>query len=271
MKQDVPALAEIIDREHIDILHAHMENAHLLAALARRRSTRKPALVVSHYNVEGPKRSLRTTILHRKATDACILITNQARRNTLSRFPIPPACAEIIGPGIDLDRFDPGRTVEEAFPRSIPEQAFVIGMVTRIRSDRRVDLAISALELLKDRNPHVHLLIVGHGEEEEALRGQVKRAGIEDRVTWAGYCRGDQLVLAYRAMDLLFYPIPGTDQSCRTVREAMAAGVPVLASRTGFLTSLVEEEKTGYFTSLNAEDLADKLDALVTDLSLIHI
>ena len=43
-------------------------------------------------------------------------------------------------------------------------------------------------------------------------------------------CRGDDLVAAYRAMHALAYPVPGTDQTCRTVREAMAAGVPIVGS-----------------------------------------
>jgi glycosyltransferase involved in cell wall biosynthesis len=271
MKEDVPALASLIDREQIDVLHAHMENGHLLAALARKKSTRKPKLVVSNYAVQGPARGLRTSILYKHATDACTVISEEGKRAVISRHHLPDARVTVIEPGIDLERFHPARPIAEPFQVEIPEDAQVIGMVTRIRADRRVDVAVSALHLLKDKLPHLYFLLVGHGEEENRIRAQVEEAGLEERVIWGGYCRGDQLALAYRAMDVLLYPIPGTDQSCRTVREAQAAGVPVLSSRTGFLSTLIEENQTGLFADVEPNSVAQKLEQLLADPNALDI
>jgi len=262
IKEDIPVLADMIDREKIDVLHAHMENAHLLASLARKRSSRNPPLVVSNYAMRGPKRGVRTSVLYRTSMDACTVISARARGKILSRYGLPHRKVTVIEPGIDVDRFNPERSISEPFQVNLPEAAQIMGMVTRIRADRRVDLAVSALSMLKDSNPNLYFLLVGHGEGENDIREQIQEAGLDNRVIWGGYCRDEQLVLAYRAMDMLIYPIPGTDQSCRTVREAQASGVPVLASRTGFLNHLVEESKTGLFSELDAKDLADTVSSL---------
>jgi spore coat protein SA len=92
-----------------------------------------------------------------------------------------------------------------------------------------------------------------------------RKLGIRDRIVLAGYCRDDRLVQAYRTMNALVYPMPGTDKSCRTVREAMAAGVPVLASRVGFLPSLVEHRKTGWLTEVSSESLAAAIEECIND------
>ena len=89
--------------------------------------------------------------------------------------------------------------------------------------------------------------------------------GITDKVILPGYCRDDRLVAAYQSMDVLVYPIPGTDKSCRTVREAMATGVPVIAPEIGFLKDLIEDGVNGNFIDLSAESLASKLSILMED------
>jgi glycosyltransferase involved in cell wall biosynthesis len=68
-------------------------------------------------------------------------------------------------------------------------------------------------------------------------------------------------------MDVLVYPIPGSDKSCRTVREAMAAGVPVIAPAIGFLPELIADHSTGRLMALAWESLAKILEELILDKS----
>ena len=92
-----------------------------------------------------------------------------------------------------------------------------------------------------------------------------RELGIADRVAVAGYCRGDLLVAALRAMHVLVYPRPGSDKSCRTVREAMAAGLPVVAPSVGFLPELIEDHQTGRLMTISGEDLAGILSELISN------
>jgi len=91
--------------------------------------------------------------------------------------------------------------------------------------------------------------------------------GITDKVILPGYCRDDRLVAAYQSMDVLVYPIPGTDKSCRTVREAMASGVSVIAPEIGFLKELIEDGVNGKFMNLSSESLANILSKLIENNS----
>ncbi|MBT8358748.1 MAG: glycosyltransferase, partial [Deltaproteobacteria bacterium] len=58
---------------------------------------------------------------------------------------------------------------------------------------------------------------------------------------------------------------PGTDKSCRTVREAMATGVPVIAPEIGFLQDLIQDGVNGKFMDLSSENLASILSTLIKD------
>ena len=266
--RDYGRLKEIIKELAPDILHCHMRNAHLLAALIRIFFTRLP-IVNSSYSPSGPRSDLRSRFLFRFYNDGLIVINEKSRTIALTERGFPAGSVRVIEPAIDLDRFSPDRQIAEN-PDSfgLPQGAFVIGMVTRIRDSRRIDLTLAALHDLAEEFPHLTLLLVGRGRKgavEAVVRKPAGEMGIVDRVILPGYCDGDRLVAAYRAMDVLVYPMPGTDKSCRTVREAMAAGVPAIAPAIGFLSDLIEDQVTGRLTDFSRESLANTLRELVPD------
>lgn len=146
--------------------------------------------------------------------------------------------------------------------------SFVVGVVSRIRDSRRLDISLKAVHALAGRFPQLKLLLVGRGREgavETVVKTPSREMGILDRIVLAGYCDGDRLVAAYRAMDVLVYASPGSDKSCRTVREAMAAGIPVIAPNTGFLPELIDDHATGRLMALSWQSLADILEELIAD------
>jgi starch synthase len=71
-------------------------------------------------------------------------------------------------------------------------------------------------------------------------------------------------------MDVLVYASPGSDKSCRTVREAMAAGIPVIAPASGFLPELIEDHVTGRLMDISGQDLAKILEKLIRDDVKLH-
>lgn len=187
----------------------------------------------------------------------------------MTRCGFRPEAVQTVEPGIDLERFAPQREV--AFGRSffgLRESAFVVGLVSRMRASRRIDIALEALGKLVERFPQIQLLLVGRGSPgvvEEIVEKPARRMGIADHIRLPGYCRNDALVGAYRSMDVLVYPVPGTDKTCRTVREAMASGVPVIAPPIGFLPALIEDRVTGRLTALSGGGLATILAELICD------
>ena len=265
-RRDVGQLRDRIDREEIDVLHAHMENAHLLAVLAARRSRRRPCVVSSHYDPTPPRAGLRARGLYRFGTDGVVVIDEETAGAFSSRFGFPACRVAVIEPGIDLALFDPARNLDGGRAEfGLTPEDLVLGMVTRIRADRRLDLAIGALNELRDEFPSLRLLIIGRGEGEPDMRALADSLGLGDRVVWGGYRRADELVTAYRAMDLLIYPAPGTDKSCRTIREAMAAGIPVAGARTGFVRKLIDPDRTGGLFEPGSDELVGLLRRTCAD------
>ena len=266
--RDVGKLRELMADFNPDVIHCHMWNAHLLGSMARGRS--KPPLVVrSCYDPDGPKSDLRSRFLYRRCTDGLVVISRAAKNKAMRRYGFPSDAIQVAEPGVDLGRFSRDRKISEGREDfGLAEELFVVGVVSRIRKTRRIDVALDAVRILAKEFPQLRLLLVGRGRKnavQEVVQKPSRQMGIADSVILAGYCRYDRLVAAYRAMDVLVYPVPGTDKSCRTVREAMASGVPVIASRIGFLPELIENGVNGRLMDLSPESLADILSDLIRD------
>jgi glycosyltransferase involved in cell wall biosynthesis len=196
-----------------------------------------------------------------------VVINDQSKQVAIARNRLSPETVQVIEPGIDLDRFSPQRKIsEDQHSFGVKPDSFVIGVVSRIRDSRRLDIPLKAIEALAKVFPQLQLLLVGRGREgavEKVVDKPAREMGILDRIVMAGYCEGDRLVAAYRAMDVLVYASPGSDKSCRTVREAMAAGIPVIAIGAGFLPELIEDRITGRLMELSWESLARILEELI--------
>ncbi len=251
-----------------DVIHCHKANAHLMGFLSRGIS-KPPVIVRSCYDPEGPQHDMRSRLLYKFGTEGMVVINEKSKQTAVACNGLSSETVQVIEPGIDLDRFSPQRQISQ--DRSVfglKQDAFVVGMVSRIRDSRRLDMPLKAIHALAGTHPHLQMLLVGRGREgavEMVVEKPAREMDILDRIVMAGYCEGDRLVAAYRAMDVLVYPTPGSDKSCRTVREAMAAGKPVVAPGIGFLPELIEDHVTGRRMASSWESLADILTELMPD------
>lgn len=260
------SLRRLVRSSRIQILHAHMENALLLSAAAAFRNPLAPAVVYSHYDPETLLSSRRMSFLFRRATDGLVVLTEAMRQAALSQVGFAPDRVAVIEPGIDHAFFHPDRPLDGPDLRKLfgsTYERFTIGMVTRIRNDRKVDQAVEAVRRLLPEHPGIRLLIIGRGEALEALRTQVRSHGMESHVLLGGYRRGEELAASFRCMDVLLYPEAGSDKSCRTIREALAAGVPVCAVRKGFIPELLSPGRTGVLFDEGIEAMTRALGDLV--------
>ena len=263
---DFRKLHGLIQEFRPEIIHCHMNSAHLLAGLVRKTSA-KPLIIKSSYNPEAPRNDFRARFLYRRCTDGIAVISAKAKEQAIRCNGFRPESVLVAEPGVDLNRFSPLRRIavgRDSF--GLAEGSFVVGVVSRIRASRRIDIALTAIQALAARYPQLELLLVGRGSEgavNTLINEPARRMQIAERVFPAGYCRDDRLVAAYRAMDVLVYPTPGTDKSCRTVREAMAAGLAVIAPKSGFLPDLIEDGYNGLLMDPSGKKLAGILAGLI--------
>lgn len=145
----------------------------------------------------------------------------------------------------------------------------LLGLVARVQPHRRFDLLWEALRLVKARGARVRVLVVGRGTSFEAVAAEpVRRLGLDDVVTFAGYLRGVDYASTLGALDAQLFLVPGSDPTCRALREGMALGVPSLATRRGLLPDLVGDGATGLLFDETPEGLARAIERFAAEPAL---
>jgi glycosyltransferase involved in cell wall biosynthesis len=265
---DVPQLHRLLRAERFDLIHAHMPNDHLVAGLAAMGMKRKPPIVRSFYGPDGPEPMLRTGLLLRRFTAGAIVISRRARANLIQKYSFPEPRSAWISVGVDTDRFDPDRFDRAAARETLglaPDD-FVFGIVARMQRHRRFEVLLEAMRLAIADAPHIRLVIVGRGthREEVAIR-PVQEMGLADKILFPGYLRGEPFVSALAAMDAGIFLTPGSDGSCRAVREKMAMGLPMIAAKVPPLDEMVEHGKTGFLVERTVEGIRKAVLDMVRD------
>jgi glycosyltransferase involved in cell wall biosynthesis len=145
----------------------------------------------------------------------------------------------------------------------------LFGIVARMQRHRRFDLLWDALAVLRDQGLDFAFAAPGRGTwEEEVVHEPLRRLGLEQTVLRPGYLRGADYASLLRALDAQVFLVPGSDPTCRALREGMALGVPSVALRRGLLPAIVEEGVTGYLVQETPEALAAALARLAHDAPL---
>jgi glycosyltransferase involved in cell wall biosynthesis len=163
--------------------------------------------------------------------------------------------------GVDIDKFSPASDKVLAKTRmGIPTDKFVIGYVGRVSKEKNVNTLLSAFKKLKHQK-NVFLLIVGDGPEKEVAE---LKALSNCKVT--GFVNNVEDYL--KAMDIFVMPSLTETTSLATL-EAMSTGLPVIATKVGFIKSYIVRGHNGIFFPRNsASMLAVKMDKLLRNKEL---
>jgi phosphatidylinositol alpha 1,6-mannosyltransferase len=156
--------------------------------------------------------------------------------------------------GVDAVRFAPEKR-SEAWRREVaPNGELVIGYVGRLAPEKQAaDLAAIA------SIPGTRLVVVGDGPERPALEQLMPSA------VFLGFLGGERLAEAMASFDLFVHP--GENETfCQTVQEALASGVPVVATGKGGPLDLVQSSRTGWlYRPGDLGDLHERVRDLVGD------
>ncbi|WP_228255022.1 glycosyltransferase [Ornithinimicrobium avium] len=221
-----------------DVLDLHEEpfavstlEALVLRALRRQRA---PYALYSAQNIEKrypvPFRWWeRWALRHARAVVAC----NERAGEICVRKGFP-GVPDIVPLGVDVERFAPA---DREPPAAVdPVQ---VGYVGRLAAHKGVGVLLDAVAAY----PDLRLTVVGAGPQEEQLRERAAYPDLGDRVSFAGAATQEELPALLAGLDVLAVPsltTPGwVEQFGRVVVEAMAAGVPVVASDSGALPEVV--------------------------------
>jgi len=265
---DVRALRGHLRANRPDVIHCHLPGDHLVAGLASR--PLGIPIVRSLYDGTPPKPTPRTRLMFSKHTRALICHSTAVAEHLSTEagtYGLDPARIHAMPPPIDVIRFDPAREVATRRDElGVPADAFCLGIVARMQTHRRFEVLLRAIQIARQSVPNLHLVVVGRGTNQDAVaRKPVEELGLSDCVHFSGYLRGEEYVGTLASFDTKVFMVPGSDGTCRAVREALALGIPVITTKRGMLAELVRQDVDGLNVPETAEALAEAFCALAND------
>ena len=177
-------------------------------------------------------------------------------RIALEVWRLPARRLHYVPNGIDLGRFGGPRTVGPW-----PGQAPVVGTVAALRPEKNIARLIRAFALANAKSS-ARLVLIGDGPERPALEALTDMLGLRDQVIFCGHVA--QPAALIRAFDV-FAMSSVTEQMPISLLEAMAAGLPVAATKVGDIAAMLPEQQHSLVVAQDDASLAGAIAALLAD------
>lgn len=264
---DLRALTAYLGRERYDLLHCHLDNDHRIAAAVARR-VGAPVVRSSYYGEGFPDKPGLAALAG--SADRIIEPSERAARHDVEAYGLDAGRLHVIPNAVDTERFDPHRETPDGRRwLNVPHDAFVVGIVARMQTHRHFEDFFAAMRQLADAHPQAHVIVVGRGTHQDKVALEpVRRLGLQERVRFSGYVDGENYVGMLRAFDVKAFLVPGSDGTCRAVREAMAMAKPIVTADRGMLAEIVDDGVNGFVCDGSADGLFTALDRFARDRRL---
>ncbi len=255
-------LSRFVRQHEIKIIHAHVARDYPLAALATRRTHAR--LVLTRHVLFPLKRIHRLTL---RRTARVIAVSRAVAEGLRTQRIFDPDKIVLIHNGIDIDRFAKGRedvaTCEQRADRNLR-----VGMIGHLAPIKGQEDFIRAAGIICKRRDDVEFIIAGEdksrsGEHRSSVEKLIDELNLNQRVRLTGWV--DDVSTLLPTFDLFVSPSRSEPFGLAIV-EAMAAGVPVVATMSGGAQEIIEHHKTGCLVPIkDVEALAKTIGELLSD------
>lgn len=265
-------LADAMRSYKPDIVHSRNWGA--VEAIVAARLARVPAVVHSEHGYEVDtlhglplRRRVGRWLLYRM-TDAVFCVTRELRDFHAYQARTSAGRIQVIYNGVDTDRFTPDPAQRRALRQKLNlGTSFTIGAAGRMTPIKNYDLLLEALCRLRTKGIDARGVLIGDGPELPRLRQQARNSpALVDRVIFLGATNAVADLL--NAMDVFVQPSLGEGMS-NTLLEAMAAGLPVIATDAGGNPEVMEDGRQGWlFPPRDVQALTYRLERLAENETL---
>jgi L-malate glycosyltransferase len=264
-------LAKIFEREQVDLVHAHQYTP-FFYGLSARLFHRRPAVLFTEHgrhfpDYPRPKRKVVNRLLLERR-DRVIGVGQAVRRALIDNEGIPARRVSVIYNGIDTGNIAALNHDRDAVRRELGfgSGEFVILLVARLDYLKDHATAVRTMKRVIAQCPQARLVLVGEGPEQLAVRQLIEAHQLTGHIRFLGLRKDVCRLLQASDVFLLTSISEGIPL---TIIEAMAAGLPVVATRVGGVPEVVEEDQTGLLAHSGSDvELAAQLLKLAQDPGL---
>jgi glycosyltransferase involved in cell wall biosynthesis len=263
----VAAIERLLAARSFDVVHAHSARAGVLARVAAARQG-TPAVYSPHcFAFVGPvsraRRAVATTVERRLARrTAAIVCACEAERQWAVRREIgPPERLQLVYYGVEEC---PNGTPADPVLSDLRRDGPLAGAVSVLRTQKRLDLLLEATPAVLERVPDARVAIVGDGPLRDQLHDRARRLGLDRAERFAFLPFQPPAARYLKALDV--YVLPSAWEALPIgALEALACGVPQIATDVEGTAEAVEHNSTGLLLPPDASGLADSMVALLGD------
>jgi glycosyltransferase involved in cell wall biosynthesis len=246
------ALWALLIREKPAIVHTHTYKAGILGCWAAKIAgvpiiihTPHGHIFFGHFSPLVTRFFMMIERLTAGIVDRMVALTEGERRDYIACSVANPEKMVTIHSGVNMDRFIKVKVSSEGKKRSLGlnAEAPVVGTVGWLLPIKGPIYLLRAMAEVWQSHPDIHLVYVGKGDLEEAVKGEAYRTGVSDRVKFLGW--RDDIPEIMHTLDVFVLPSLNEGMG-RVLVEAMAAGKPIVASNVGGIPDLVKDGQNGF-------------------------
>ena len=206
--------------------------------------------------------------LHR--CEAIIAVSEKVRKDLVSEYFLPPEKIKVIYNGVKAEKFANQQLIDSKnrrLDRTINNRKTIL-YLGRLAKEKGLDVLLQAFQETIQPFSHltIQLLIVGSGPAFDPLNNRTEELGLTSAVKFIGKVPYENVPKYYQEADVFVYPSEAVEGLPMSVIEAMAAGLPVVASRIGGIPEAVIDGETGLLVkSGNVDELSTALSKLLMD------
>ena len=263
------ALLRLARQHRSDVIVAHLYGSSVYASLAGALLS-IPVVSVLHGQIDvshAERFSSLKAALIRRASRKIIFVSERLQDQLRPRLGLSAAQCAVIPNGVDTKVFRPGRDQYIRAEIGVSDDAVLIGAIGNVRTPKAYDVLLRAARALIDRSRQFHLIIAGDcanalGRQLEQLKREL---GLERHVTFLGLRADVCGLLNNLDVFVLSSHTEGFSIACI---EAMACGVPVIATRSGGPEEILEGEAGLLVPTGDPESLANAIERVISSKEL---